>query len=182
MREAKVLNETWHSMLPRTDLGNLLCGSISVAYAAEYGGKFLGVAIFSQPIVRSLCDGRTIELRRLALGPDAPKNSASRMMAVTARLVKRKYRWINKIVSYQAVDVHAGTIYRAAGWSPVGKVVPARPQRMKGSKQRATGPLQTHSRKLRWEKIIGTDAYVPEEGETTERIRNLLLTSNGKNA
>ena len=55
------------------------------------------------------------------------------------------------MISYVAVDVHKGTIYKAAGWKPVGKIVDARPQRKTGDKQRATGPLQTRSRKQRWE-------------------------------
>ncbi len=73
MRLAKDLNERWHSMLPRTDLGNLLCGNTSAAYAAEFDGYYFAVAIFSQPIIRAIAkDGKTIELRRLAICADAP--------------------------------------------------------------------------------------------------------------
>ena len=151
MRLAAELNRRWHSMLPRTDLGNLLCGSTSVAYAAEFAGRYYAVAIWSQPIIRALCDGHTIELRRLAICESAPKNTASRMLAVMRRLVPRKYAKMRKGISYLAVDVHEGTIYKASGWTAVGEIVKARPRRLKGSKQRATGPLQTTSRKQRWE-------------------------------
>lgn len=151
MRTAADLNRQWHSMLPRTDLGNLLCGNMSVAYAADYDDRWYGVAIYSQPIIASLCDGETIELRRLAICDDAPKNTATRMMAVTRRMLKKKWPHLSRIVSYQAIDVHHGTIYKADGWTPEGQVVDARPQRPPGSPQRATGPLQTTSRKLRWE-------------------------------
>ncbi len=151
MRTAADLNRQWHSMLPRTDLGNLLCGSTSVAYGADYGDQWYAVAIYTQPIIRSLCDGATIELRRLAVCSAAPKNTATRVLAVTRRMVKKRFPQIERIVSYQAVDVHAGTIYKADNWTPAGKIVDARPQRLPGSKQRATGPLQTTSRKLRWE-------------------------------
>lgn len=151
MRRACQLNERWHSMLPRTDLGNMLCGGTSVAYAARFDGGFFAVAIYSQPIIRAMVDGKTIELRRLAICKDAPKNTASRMMAITKRLVKKKYPQMIRLISYLAVDVHAGTIYKAAGWKPAGKIVDARPQRKKGDKNRATGPLQTQSRKQRWE-------------------------------
>jgi len=153
MRLAQELNRTWHSMLPRTDLGNLLCGNTSVAYAAEYDGRYMAVAIWSQPIIRALCDGKTIELRRLAICEDAPKNTASRMLAVMRRLIGVKFPQIEKAISYQAVDVHRGTIYQAAGWVPVGEIVDARPQRFSGINRntRATAPLQTHSRKRRWE-------------------------------
>lgn len=151
MRTAADLNRQWHSMLPRTDLGNLLCGNMSVAYVAEHGGKRYAVGIWSQPIIRSMCDGATIELRRLAICKEAPRNTASRMLRIMRILVKRKYGFLTKGISYLAVDVHKGTIYRASGWIPVGEIVAARPQRLAGSKQRSTGPLQTTSRKQRWE-------------------------------
>ena len=152
MREAAELNRRWHSMLPRTDLGNLLCGNMSAAYAAEYDHYFWAVAIFSQPIIRAIAKHHdALELRRLAICDVAPPNTASRMLAVCCRLVKQKYPWAKKIVSYLAVDVHEGTIYRAAGWKPVGAITEARPQRKKGDHGRATGPLQTKSRKQRWE-------------------------------
>lgn len=153
MRLAQELNARWHSMLPRTDLGNLLCGNTSVAYGALFDNAWWAVAIWSQPIIRSMCDGKTIELRRLAIPDNAPKNTASRMLAVMRRLVKRKFPDMEKAISYLAVDVHKGTIYRAAGWKPVGEIVAARPQRFSGVNKntRATGPLQTKSRKQRWE-------------------------------
>lgn len=151
MRRARELNRQWHSMLPRTDLGNLLCGNTSVAYAAEFSNRYFAVAIWSQPIIASMCDGATIELRRLAICGDAPRNTASRMLGVMWRLIVRKFPATKRLISYLAVDQHIGTIYKAAGWKPVGKIVAARPQRMTGSRQRATGPLQTTSRKQRWE-------------------------------
>lgn len=154
MRQGCELNKRWHSMLPRTDLGNMLCGNMSVAYAAEFDGMYYAVGLWSQPIIRSMCDGATIELRRLAICDDAPKNTASRMLAIMRRLVRQKYPAMKRAVSYLAVDVHEGTIYKASGWTPVGKVVDARPQRLPGSPQRATGPLQTKSRKQRWEIAI----------------------------
>jgi hypothetical protein len=140
-------------MLPRTDLGNLLCGTTSVAYAAEFAGNYYAVAIWSQPIIRALCDGKTIELRRLAITASAPKNTASRMLRVMRKLVKKKWPHLERAISYLAVDVHRGTIYRAAGWRPAGMIVTARPQRFSNvnKKTRATGPLQTTSRKQRWE-------------------------------
>lgn len=154
MRLACELNRRWHSMLPRTDLGNMLCGNMSVAFGAEFDDRWYAVGMWSQPIIRAMCDGATIELRRLAICGDAPKNTATRMLAVMARLVKSKYPHMAKAISYQAIDVHKGTIYKAAGWDCVGKVSAARPQRMPGDHGRATGPLQTTSRKVRWQKML----------------------------
>lgn len=154
MRTAADLNRQWHSMLPRTDLGNLLCGNTSVAYGAEHDDHWYGVAIYSQPIIASMCDGETIELRRLAICNAAPRNTASRMMKITRQMLKQKWPHLARVISYQAVDVHRGTIYRADNWHPVGEIVAARPQRFFGCGQRATGPLQTKSRKLRWEHTL----------------------------
>jgi len=156
MRLAQDLNRRWHSMLPRTDLGNLLCGTTSVAYGAYYGGSWFAVAIWSQPIIRSMCDGKTIELRRLAINDDAPRNTASRMLSVMRKMVRRKWPHLRRAVSYLAVDVHHGTIYKASGWTPAGKIAAARPQRFSGvnANTRATGPLQTKSRKQRWEHTL----------------------------
>lgn len=151
MRIARKLNSRWHSMLPRTDLGNLLCGSTSAAWAAEWDGWLYAVAIVSQPIIRAVCDGVTIELRRLAICREAPPNSASRILGIIRRLVRDKFPVMSRFVSYLAVDVHVGTIYKAAGWKPVGEITAPRPQRKRGDKNRATGPLQTTSRKQRWE-------------------------------
>ena len=155
MREACRLNKLWHSLLPRTDLGNMLCGNMSVAYSAEFDERYYAVAIWSQPIVYANCDGHTIELRRLAICDDAPPNTATRFMAVMRRLINKKMPSMERAISYLAVDVHRGTIYRGGGWCPVGTIVEARPQRLRGNKQRATGPLQTKSRKQRWELSLG---------------------------
>lgn len=156
MRVARELNHQWHSMLPRTDLGNLYAGSTSVAYGAAFDGRYYAVAICTQPIIAALCDGQTIELRRLAICSEAPRYTASRMLSVVGLLLKRKWPKLTKWISYQAVDVHKGTIYKAAGWSPVGKVVNARPQRFSNVNRqtRATAPLQTKSRKQRWERLL----------------------------
>ena len=156
MRLARELNTRWHSMLPRTDLGNLLCGNTSVAYGAEFGVRWFAVAIWSQPIIRAMCDGHTIELRRLAICDEAPRYTASRMLSIMRKRVRAKFPEMEKAISYLAVDVHAGTIYKASGWTPAGEIVDARPQRFSGvnKRTRATAPLQTHSRKQRWELML----------------------------
>lgn len=153
LRLAQELNMRWHSMLPRTDLGNLLAGTTTVAFGALAYGGWYAVAIWTQPIIASQCDGRTIELRRLAIASSAPPNTASRMLGVMRRLVRRKFPHIQRLISYLAIDVHSGAIYKAAGWKPVGVITAARPQRFsnRNRRTRATGPLQTNSRKQRWE-------------------------------
>jgi hypothetical protein len=153
-RLACELNRQWHSMLPRTDLGNILCGNMTACFAAGFDGQWYAVAIWSQPIIRAIDDGSTLELRRLAICSAAPRFTASRMLSVMRKAIKRSTPEITRLVSYLAVDVHQGTIYKASGWKPVGEIVAARPQRFTGSHERSTGPLQTTSRKQRWELMV----------------------------
>jgi hypothetical protein len=61
-------------------------------------------------------DRRTVELRRFAIAPDAPKFTASRMLKVMRILIARRWPDLSRAISYQAVGIHDGTIYKAAGW------------------------------------------------------------------
>lgn len=156
MKRALELNSKWHSVLKRNNpqtLGHFLGSKTCVAYAAEFAGAYFAVAIWTHPHIRAHDDGFTLELARMAVGPAAPKNTASRMLAVMRRLVKKKWPHLTRLTSYQAIDHHKGTIYRAAGWQPVGEIADARPQRFSNVNRntRATAPLQTTSRKQRWE-------------------------------
>lgn len=159
MKRALELNSKWHSVLNRNNpqtLGHFLGSKTCVAYAAEFEGVYFAVAIWTHPHNRAHDDGFTLELARMAIGPDAPKNTASRMLGIMRRLVKKRWPHLTRLTSYQAIDHHKGTIYRAAGWNPVGPISDARPQRLSNvnKKTRATAPLQTKSRKQRWEMLL----------------------------
>ena len=87
------------------------------------------------------------ELRRLAIAPDAPKNTASRMLRIMARMIAKKRPNTKTLISYQDTEVHTGGIYKAAGWSPVvkGKVSE------KGWNTRSPHAMQSVADKIRWE-------------------------------
>jgi hypothetical protein len=93
-----------------------------------------------------------LELSRLAVAPDAPPNTASRMLGWMARDIRKRFPEVIRLVSYQAIDHHTGGIYRAAGWIPTllndGEPWYGRPGR---SKDTCPGPKQ------RWEKAIRED-------------------------
>jgi hypothetical protein len=59
---------------------------------------------------------KLLELRRMAIAPDAPKNTASRMLGIMRRKIQAKFPEIIRLVSYQDTEVHTGTIYKASGW------------------------------------------------------------------
>ena len=107
---AVTLTLRWHSRLPNTQQGPW-----EFAFAAEYNGIVYGVALCNTPSGRCLPQ-HWIELRRMALSPDAPKNSASRFLSWMARWFQKHYPQREMLISYQDTAVHRGTIYKAAGW------------------------------------------------------------------
>jgi hypothetical protein len=111
---AQKLNEQWHSRLPIYQTG--FCLNSIVSYGLYYDGSIYGIAIWTNPVAASLPQHTWLELRRMALGPGVPKNTASRMLAVMARLIHWSLPNIAKLISYQDTAAHAGTIYKAAGW------------------------------------------------------------------
>ena len=105
---ADELNKLWHSRLPVPPIISMYA-FWAYAYDVVYA-----VALWSNPSAREL-NNDWIELRRLAIAPDAPHNTASYMIA-------RMIKWFSKntehphAISYQDTSVHLGTIYKAANW------------------------------------------------------------------
>ena len=116
--DAKRLNRLWHSRLPRMGTG-FVKNQPFLCYGAEFDGRWYAAAIWSNPVARLLPQDTWLELRRLAIAPDAPRNTASRMLGVMARLIRKARAEVTTLVSYQDTEVHTGGIYRAAGWRPV---------------------------------------------------------------
>jgi len=114
VRRAQKLNQEWHSRLPIYETGS--CLNATVCFAAIYENRFYAVAIWSHPVARLLPQKTWLELRRLAIAPDAPKNTASRVISIMARIIKKKFPGVNKLISCQDTEVHLGTIYKASGW------------------------------------------------------------------
>jgi len=52
----------------------------------------------------------------MAIADDAPKNTASRMIGVMRKIIKKTLPHITLLISYQDTEVHQGTIYKASGW------------------------------------------------------------------
>lgn len=148
---AKNLNRMWHSRLPKIGTGCIdnqpflcfaACGAQSVAYA---------VAIWSNPVARELPQDTWLELRRLADAPDAPKNTASRMLRIMELMIRRSKPVVERLVSYHDTKAHTGGIYRAAGWTAVETNGSNTNWNMPG-RPRPDSP--SRAPKQRWEKII----------------------------
>lgn len=138
------LNARWHSMLPYIGAIN----TMRLCYGADYEGEVLAVAAWSNPVARLLDQRCILELRRFAICPKAPRYTASRMLGWMARDIWRRYPMVATLISYQDTQHHTGTIYRAAGWSPV--ELPAGGGEWK-NRQRWNRTAERRQKKVRWE-------------------------------
>ena len=146
-RLAMDLNRKWHSRLP--EIGN---GLQCFCYGAECGNRYFAVSLWSTPVARLLNGLGLLELRRMAIAPDAPKNTASRMLRIMAMMIRKERPDTKGLVSYQDTDVHTGTIYKAAGWHPR-EMKDSQSKWSMPNRNRADGPASA-SVKVRWERMF----------------------------
>lgn len=143
----KELNERWHSRLPK--IGN---SHFRVCYSAECNNIFYAVAAWSNPVARLLPQLTWLELRRFAISPDAPKFTASRMLGWMRRDIKVRYPDVERLISYQDLEAHSGTIYKASGWRQAENYKPsARGWIGWGSRPRKGRTNQSVAPRMRWE-------------------------------
>jgi len=149
---ACMLNELWHSKLPKIHWSNVVRNTHYVCYALTYNQAVIGVAIWSSPVAQNrMKDGKTIlELRRLALCDVCPYNTATRVISEMIRRIKIKFPEIKKLISYQDTSVHLGTIYKASNWVMASEV----PILDWTTDKRKRNKLQSDSPKQRWDYYI----------------------------
>ena len=118
VRHAMKYNEMWHSRLPITVEGNLLRNKRFIFYGAEFKDHCFASAMWTDPVANNRLskDYIWLELRRLAIAPDAPKFTATWMISRMIKDIKKQFPQVTKLVSYQDCDVHKGTIYAASNW------------------------------------------------------------------
>jgi hypothetical protein len=145
---ARELNELWHSRLPVYPLK-----MSTVCFAAVYECVFYAAAIWSNPVHFTLPQHEWLELRRMAIAPDAPKNTASRMLSIMSKAIKRKFPHIIKLISYQDTEVHKGTIYKASGWKE-GFRSKSGNWDFRGRVSPNSNPACVKTLKIRWEKDL----------------------------
>ena len=146
---ACMLNELWHSRLPKIHWSNVVRNTHYVCYVFKYNEAIIGVGIWSSPVAQNrMKNGKTIlELRRLALSDFCIKNTATYVIAKMIKEIKKKFPELTKLVSYQDTDVHLGTIYKASNWHMHGQL-----SFMDwDTKKRKRNTAQSKSSKIRWE-------------------------------
>jgi hypothetical protein len=125
-----------------------------VFYIAEFDGVAYAVAMWSNPVARLLPQLAWLELRRLAIADDAPKNTASRFIAWMVRDIRKRFPGVERLISYQDCESHKGTIYKASGWRQA-EGYKGRKRGWESSKgggrQRAGRTNQAVSVRMRWE-------------------------------
>lgn len=121
-KTARACIENWHYS------GKCVANSL-VHFAVKFNGRIGGVLSYGSPMdkrkVLGLVKGTQwdgmMELNRMALGPALPKNSESRSLAISVRLLKARYPQLEWLLSFaDGVQCGDGAIYRAAGWKLTG--------------------------------------------------------------
>jgi hypothetical protein len=116
--DACTLNKRWHSRLPEIHYGNVVRNTHYVCFAAYFQSDVYAITIWSSPVAqnRFKFGKQVLELRRMAISENCPKNTATKMLAHNRKWIKTNMTDIALLVSYQDTEVHLGTIYKADNW------------------------------------------------------------------
>ena len=161
---ACLLNEKWHSRLPIIDWSNVVRNTHYVCYGAKYENEFYVSAIWSSPVAQNRFKHgkQMLELRRMAISPESPRNTATRMLAFMRKDITHRFPDIALLISYQDTEVHLGTIYKADNWVAVAESSGLEWNTAK----RKRNTEQSLAPKIRWEfKIKDFADEVEDEGE-----------------
>jgi hypothetical protein len=150
LKTARELNRAWHSRLP--EITNASRSHRLLCLGLMFNNKWYASAIWTDPIARAFNGTGTLELRRMAICDEAPKNTASRMIAEMIKIIKMKYPSTIRLISYQDTDVHLGTIYKASNWV-IGRITKKKEIRW-GKDGRERNAIIATGEKIRWEKKI----------------------------
>lgn len=160
IEDARIFISEHHSRLPYTQRGPWM-----VAFGCWVDGTMIGAALWHNTSARGL-PSNWLELRRLAICQNAPHCSASKMIGQMVRWIKNNKKEVVRLISYQDLCVHTGTIYKASGWIPTYISKPRNRDRSRQRTENVSRKYRTDSNgkdvasapKIRWEKSLdGTD-------------------------
>ncbi|MGB9848914.1 MAG: hypothetical protein ACPLSY_03700 [Moorellaceae bacterium] len=81
-----------------------------------YGDHLVGVLVFGRPSARLEDQEHTLDLTRMILLDECPRNSKSRALTLVAKWVRRNMPGIRRLIAYADPSRgHRGTVYLAAG-------------------------------------------------------------------
>ena len=131
-----------------------------VNYGAYWEQKLEGAISYGPPNATDLkgywdidTQSNWFEIKRLAMSPLCPRNSESRFIAITTKLLRRVAH-VKGIVSYaDDAQGHKGTIYKASGFKSLGMTAPKKDFwvdgkiQQRGKTQGVVGEWRDRSRK-----------------------------------
>jgi hypothetical protein len=99
----------------------------TVNYGAYFNGLLQGAISYGPPNATDLkgywdkhTQGDWYEIKRLVMSPICPKNSESRFIAITTKMLRKSFL-VRGIVTYaDDGQGHVGTVYKASGFNPLG--------------------------------------------------------------
>jgi len=143
------LNLKWHSRLPIIDWSNVVRNTHYVCFGAMFENEWYATAIWSSPVAqnRFTYGKQMLELRRMAISKNCPKNTATAMLAFMRKYIAKEMPEIAMLISYQDTEVHLGTIYKADNWFAAHES----PGLSWSNKSRSRNIEQSLASKIRWE-------------------------------
>lgn len=106
-------------------------------FTLQEGSEVIGIAVYGKPCGKNVRTkyGHVLELRKLCLIDDTPKNSESYFIGMTLRWLKKNTNY-DGIISYADPNFkHKGTIYKASNFEYLGEEAAANPRAIRyGSK------------------------------------------------
>jgi hypothetical protein len=151
------LNDKWHSRLPYIHWSNVVRNTHYVCFGAKPRGVEIGpngegyvaVGIWSSPVAqnRFKYGKQMLELRRMAISSECPRNTATHMLGFMRRWILANKTDVAMLVSYQDTEVHQGTIYKADNWveASLSNGLAWNTEKRKRNKEQSLAP------KIRWE-------------------------------
>jgi hypothetical protein len=151
--EVKQVYGTWLDewIAQRHYLGYAPAGA-RLRLAVYHNGRCVGGMLWDRPIARHIDQWTVLELTRMYLLDECPRNSESRCLGLATRMIRRLFPEVRQLIAYSDPSYgHQGTIYKAAGWVFDGVTVGKEwtPRNGVLRRNKATGP------KLRWVKVLG---------------------------
>jgi len=122
------------------------CRGHKFSIAVATAGEIVGVAIAGRPVARYRDDGFTIEVLRVCVLPDAPRNACSMLYGACWRAARGM--GYHRAITY-TLKSEAGTSVKASGFRVIGEVKPQTWDRPNAGRKRAEADPQE---RLCWER------------------------------
>ncbi|MDQ0270750.1 Mom family adenine methylcarbamoylation protein [Cytobacillus purgationiresistens] len=110
-------------------------------------GERIGAMMWGRPNARQLDQHALLELTRMYLVEEAPKNSESKSLGLARKYIRKNMPEIKGIIAYSSTGMrHEGTIYKADNWFELGRSKVS----TKGWSNRVGRENRDASEKIRW--------------------------------